>query len=54
VASAEYPVAAQMLNESAALWEQLGNQGGTARVLHNLAHLEGEQGNYERATALYE
>ncbi len=50
----EYERATELSELSLALWEELGDQAGTARSLLSLGTVASEQGDYERATSLSE
>jgi non-specific serine/threonine protein kinase len=50
----EYERAAALLDESVAIWRELGDQRGTAIVLARFGQLEQSRGNYDRAWTLLE
>jgi predicted ATPase/DNA-binding SARP family transcriptional activator len=50
----DYEQARALLEESLALYRELGDQEGTAWVLNNIGNVALDQGDYERAVALYQ
>ena len=50
----DYERAAELSEQSLALWEELGDVSGTARSLLSLGTVAAEQGDHERATSLSE
>jgi predicted ATPase/class 3 adenylate cyclase len=50
----DFKRAETLLQDSLALFQQLGDRWGTAYVLHHLAHVMEERGDYGHATGLFE